>query len=235
MPSARCSRRSADCCGGSGCQAPASSSRRWPDGGPACPAHLQRDGRRHEGARAERGQRLRLVEPLRDADARAPTSTPNATGGPNSRTRLLRDALAPRHQRPDAHQHDQRDHDRAGHLIEVRRPDRDLVPWTASETSGKIVPQKIAKTIPRNSRLLSRKLASRDSIESSWLSERRRGSRQKNSASEPTIDQRQERQEVRPDRRLRERVDRVRMPLRTTNVPKMPGRTRPSSAPCSRP
>ncbi len=49
------------------------------------------------------------------------------------------------------------------------------------------MPQKIAKAMPRNSRLLSRKLDSRDRSESSWLSDRSPGSRQKNNASEPTI------------------------------------------------
>src|SRR4029079_1699311 len=61
------------------------------------------------------------------------------------------------------------------------------LPVTASEISGKNVPQKITKQSPTSTRLLSRKIASRESSESSLCSERRSGARETTSAIEPAI------------------------------------------------
>ena len=83
------------------------------------------------------------------------------------------------------------------------------------------MPQKMAKAMPRNSRLLSRKLDSRDSSESSWLSERSRGRRQKSSASEPTMTSARNVRKYGPIADSANACTEARMPLRTTNVPKM--------------
>ena len=61
------------------------------------------------------------------------------------------------------------------------------VPVTASEISGKNVPQRITRQSPTSTRLFSRKNASRESSESSRASERRSGSRAMISAAEPAI------------------------------------------------
>src|SRR5207302_9947962 len=52
-----------------------------------------------------------------------------------------------------------------------------LVPWTSSERIGNRVPHSTEKAIPRNSRLLNRKLASRLTIDSSRASAPSSGSR----------------------------------------------------------
>ena len=61
------------------------------------------------------------------------------------------------------------------------------VPVTASEMSGKNVPQNTTRQSATSTRLLSRKNASRESSESSRASLRRSGRRQTTSAAEPTI------------------------------------------------
>jgi hypothetical protein len=83
------------------------------------------------------------------------------------------------------------------------------------------VPQKIAKTSPRKSRLFSRKLASRERIESSWLSERSAGSLKKSSVSVlPTASTRNARK-YGPIADCANECTELMTPLRTTNVPKI--------------
>src|SRR6185503_14722024 len=61
-----------------------------------------------------------------------------------------------------------------------------FTPLTHSEITGKIVPQKIVKQMPRRIRLLKRNAASREKNDSSWFSERSNGSRHTTSAIDIT-------------------------------------------------
>ena len=61
------------------------------------------------------------------------------------------------------------------------------MPVTASEISGKNVPQKTTKAIPTSTRLLSRKTASRESSESSRCSERSASRARDHEPIEPAI------------------------------------------------
>jgi hypothetical protein len=64
-------------------------------------------------------------------------------------------------------------------------PTAALVPVTASEISGKNVPQNTTKHRPTSTRLFSRKTASRENSESSRASDRRSSRRESTSATEP--------------------------------------------------
>ena len=62
-----------------------------------------------------------------------------------------------------------------------------LLPVSASEISGKKVPQKTTNAMPTSTRLLARNIASRESSESSLCSERSTSRRETTSATEPAI------------------------------------------------
>ena len=66
-----------------------------------------------------------------------------------------------------------------------------------------------------------RKLDSRDSSESSWLSAFKCGKRQKNRPSEPAIRSARKVRKYGPIAESANACTEARMPLRTTNVPKM--------------
>jgi hypothetical protein len=96
-----------------------------------------------------------------------------------------------------------------------------LLPVSASEISGKNVPQKITKQSPTSTRLLSRKTASRESSESSRCSERSELERDETSTIEPaimvTIRARNGTPSVEPPNAWMD----SRIPERTRNVPRM--------------
>ena len=80
----------------------------------------------------------------------------------------------------------------------------------ASAISGKNVPQKITAARPTSSRLLTRKIASRESSESIRRSERRIGSAADDQRRRTDQDHdRDQAEERRPDGRGAERVDRL--------------------------
>ena len=93
------------------------------------------------------------------------------------------------------------------------------VPVSASEMSGKNVPQRITRQSPTSTRLFSRKNASRESSESSRASERRSGARQTIRPTDRTTTQQMKVRNCVPIVDAPKAWIESRMPLRTRNVP----------------
>ncbi len=93
------------------------------------------------------------------------------------------------------------------------------VPVTASEMSGKNVPQRITRASATSTRLLSMKKASRDSSESRRASLRRSGSRETTSATDRAITQAMKIRNCTPMVEAPNAWIESRIPLRTRNVP----------------
>ena len=94
-----------------------------------------------------------------------------------------------------------------------------FVPVTASEISGKNVPQKITKHMPTSTRLLSRKIASRLSSESSLWVERRLSRRETTRATEPSVHSAMKPTKGTPSVESPKAWIDCRIPERTRNVP----------------
>ena len=143
-----------------------------------------------------------------------PTSapTPTSAGRRQVAAQVRGRCPAPRDHRPYPRQQHQDQRQRNDVAVEPRRPDRRLVAVTASEISGKNVPQKITKQSPTSTRLLSRKTASRDSSESRRCSERSSLARESTSATEPAISPQIRIKNGTAERRGAEGVDRVEDP-----------------------
>ena len=218
----RCSRRSAGGCG--------ARARRARSGG-ASPGHRAARARRratsswpttadHEGGEHEHDQRARAAGRRRRPRARraSPARPPSATGScaarwpasPGARRSPARSPTAGRAPAPAA--------PCSGRTRAARRPPSS--PVTASEMSGKNVPQNTTKARPTSTRLLPRKTASRESSESSRCSERSVGA-----ARDDQVDRRRRSSAAMSDTNGTPSVEapkawiESRIPERTRNVP----------------
>ena len=168
-----------------------------------------------------RSRRRRGATPISSVERRArarpgtiasrPPATPAAAGSANWRRRLPGRGAAPGDQRAHAgeQQQQQRGHER--HAVEELGADGDrALPISASEKTGKSVPQNTTISSAMKTQLLSRKLASRDTNDSMRCSLRSSLAPDQQRAEEDAgRDQHVAEEDGREQRRLREGVDRL--------------------------
>ena len=136
--------------------------------------NIARRGARAAHARARAAARRRRARP------------PRGTARLRARARGRRSP--PREERAEAREEDERDGERHRVAVEPRRPDARLVPVSASEISGKKVPQKITKQSPTSSEVVEEedRLAREQRLQAR-LRAQSSARRDATSATEPTM------------------------------------------------
>src|SRR5262249_54783225 len=149
-----------------------------------------------------------------------PTS-PSNTGHRKLRLRLLHDARRQAINGPTPIRNRSTSPSGAFTRLKNGGPTVIFTPRTASEITGKIVPQNTANAIPTRIKLLSRKAASRERIESNSFSLRSSGNRQSTKLNDRTIipPRNHMKNGPRPDC-VNECTEEI-TPLRVKKVPKM--------------